>query len=173
MFCSLYKWFISQASDSGKPISGLVKRHVRHCTSCREYARFCYSLKGRFAQNKAELLMGFDREIDKKILSALDKKPVSPPVPARKPIFIPAAAAALVIAVIAISIILLRAPQSDRMAPLNQLASFEVPPSSFESMLTNLEAPMDEELSTLKQTLKSTGEYLISCLDFKIGQNKE
>lgn len=170
MFCSLHKWLISQASDSGKPIPGVVKRHIRRCASCREFDRFCDSLKERFDQGKPDLLMGFDKEIDQKIIAALDKKPVSLPSPARKPIFIPATAAAFVIIVIAISIILLREPQSDRMTPLNRLAALEVPQASLESMLTNLESPMDEELNSLKQTMKSTGEYIISCLDFKIGE---
>jgi len=173
MFCSLYKWQISQALDSGKPIARLVKHHIRRCASCREFARFCESLRERLDHDKLDLIKSFNKRVDEKIISSLDKKPEPRTVPPRKAILVPVAATALLIIAIALGIILLKVPQSNEMRPLTRLPAFDIPEASLESVLVRIESPMDEEIYNLKHTVKSTGEYLISCLDFKIGEEKE
>jgi hypothetical protein len=173
MFCSLYKWHISQALDSEKPIAGLVKRHIRRCASCREFARFCKSLREKLDQDKLDLIKSFNKRVDKKIISSLDKKPEPRTVPPRKAILVPVAATALLIITVALGIIFLKVPRSNEMRSLTRLPSFNIPEAPLESMLVKIESPMDEEIYNLKQTVKSTGEYLISCLDFKIGERKE
>ena len=173
MFCPLYKWHISQALDSGKPIAGLVKRHIRRCASCREFAHFCESLRQRLDHDKLDLIKSFNKRVDEKIIASLDKKPEPRTVPHRKAILVPVVTATLLIMAVALGIILLKTPQSNEIRPLTRLPAFNIPEAPLESVLAKIESPMDEEINNLKQTVKSTGEYLISCLDFNIGEETE
>ena len=82
MFCSIYKWFISQALESRKPVTNLVRRHLRSCASCREFAVFSDSLGERSAQDISEILKGYDDTLDKQILLKLSKSPEQEESPA-------------------------------------------------------------------------------------------
>lgn len=173
MFCSFYKWHISQVLNSGKPIAGLAKRHLRRCASCREFARFCESLRERLDHDRLDLIESFNKGVDEKIISSLDKKLEPRTAPSRKAVLVPVAATTLVIIAAILGIILLKAPRSNETRPLTRLPAFDIPQASLDSVLAKIESPMDEEIYHLKQTAKSTGEYLISCLDFKIGEETE
>ena len=72
MFCSIYKWYISRALDSGKPPSGPVGRHIRRCASCREFARFSESLENRCVKDVPGFLDSYNKELNEKIVSQVD-----------------------------------------------------------------------------------------------------
>jgi len=169
MFCTLYKWLISQAVDSGKPVSGLVRRHLRGCAACREYAQFSQSINQRSAQDIGDILKAHDGALDEKIISGLSKAPESRTPSARKPVLIPAVAAASALFIIAISIILLTIPKSSPFDPLKAIYEFDISQASLEKKIETIESPLEEEFQGLKQSLNSTAKFLISCLEQGIG----
>ena len=173
MFCSIYKWKISQAMDSGKPTSGTVQRHMNKCDSCREYAELCTSLKPKFTQDKQTILEEFDASLNKKIMSAIPEKQGLGSVWGRKaPALIPSLAAAFAVLVISISIIFLALPRSKHVPSLGQISTL-VSAASPEDILSKVESPLEKEYTELKRTLESTSKFLISSFDLRIGQQAE
>jgi hypothetical protein len=168
MFCSIHKWFISRALDSGKQIPGPVDRHLRRCTSCQEFVQFCESLKHRCVQDKPDFLKIQNESLKEKILSSLDEAPTRS-VSARKPLLVPILAAASLLLVISISIIWLTAPDSSQLLPVNQLFESNLAQTSIEDTLIKIESPLEEEIVELRETMKSTTEFLLACLDPNIG----
>jgi hypothetical protein len=180
MFCTIYKWLISQAADSGKPISGFVKSHTHKCESCREFAQICESLTPKFAQDKHAILEKTDGELKKKILSAVLKEKASQSghqeIPrkysVRKPAFVASLAAAVLVIAISLSIIFIVIPHSRRTTSFGQPSEL-VSAASPEVLLVKAESPLEKEYLELKKTFNSTTEYLRSVLDFQIGEKIE
>ena len=177
MFCSIYKWKISQAMDSGKPTSGKVQKHMTKCDSCREYAELCTSLKPKFTKDKQSILQDFDNSLNKRIMASIPERPERTPEPGhktrplwpsvRRPALIPSLAAALAVLVISIGIlfILPRSKQTPSMGQISTLISAASP----EDLLSKVESPLEKEYTELKRTLESTSKFLISSFDFRIG----
>jgi len=170
MFCSIYKWLISQALDSGKPAKSLIRRHLRRCASCREFALFSESLDERSAQDIREILKGYDEALDKKIFLKLSKSPEQKESRSRKPVLIPAVAAASAVLVITISIIWLTAPKSSQPNLLKSIYEIDINQTSLEKRIVNIESPLEEEIKGLRETLNSTAKFLVSCLEQGIGE---
>ena len=173
MFCSIYKWYISLALDSGKPLGGLAGRHIRRCASCREFARFSESLENRCVKDVPGFLDSYNEELDKKIISSLAAQPSPKSPPRRKPALVPVLAAASALLIISIGIVWLVLPSSNKITPLNQLSQLGISRTSFENALVKIDSPFEEELVELKQTLKSTADFLLSRVDIKIGEREE
>ena len=55
MLCFIYKWNISRALDTGKPLSRLTKRHLAGCESCREFSRLGEEMGRRLTDDAASL----------------------------------------------------------------------------------------------------------------------
>lgn len=170
MFCSLYKWFISRAVDSGKPVSGFVGRHLRGCAACREFAEFSESIIQRSVQDTADILKGHDGALDEKIISRLSKSPEPKEESTRKPVFYPAAAAVSAVLIIAIIIILLTTPESRSLDPLRAIYEFDINQASLEKKIVAIESPLEEEINGLREALNSTAKFLVSCLEQGIGE---
>ncbi len=170
MFCSIYKWLISQALESGKPAASLVRRHLRRCASCREFALFSDSLEKRSAQDLNEVLKGYDEALDKKILLKLSKSPEQEESRSRKPVLIPSVAAAAALLVLTISIIWLTAPKSSQPNLLESIYEFDINQTSLENKIVSIESPLVEEIKGLRETLNSTAKFLVSCLEQGIGE---
>jgi len=178
MFCSIYKWKISQAMDSGKTISGKVHRHMQRCGSCRKYAEFCTSLKPRLIQDKRPILEGFDETLNKKIMSSIPeilgresevaRKASRQKFPFHRPAVIPSLAAAVVVLAVSISIIFFALPRSKQKPALDQISTL-LSAASPEDVLSRVESPLEKEYTELKRTLESTSKYLISSFDVRIG----
>lgn len=177
MFCSVHKWKISRAMDSGKPISGNVQKHLSKCDSCREFAELCISLKSKFTKDKRAILQGFDEGLNKKIMASIPERPEMTPElgrraraskkPLRSPVLIPSLAAALTVLVISISLIFVL-PHSKQAQSLGQISTL-ISAASPENMLSKVESPLEKEYTELKRAFESTSKYLISSLDFRIG----
>jgi hypothetical protein len=180
MFCTVYKWLISQAADSGKPVSGFVKNHIHRCDSCREFAQLCESLKPKFAQDKQAILKNYDEALSKKIISALPKEraPISSrqrsagKLLARKPVLIPSLAAAFLVVVISIGVIFIAVHRSRDMGSFGHPSEW-VSAASPEVLLVKAESPLETEYQELKKNLDATTKFLRSYLDFHIGPQTE
>jgi hypothetical protein len=179
MFCSVYKWRVSQALDSGKSISGFLQKHLQRCDSCREYAEFCTSLKPEFAEYKKAILEDFNEGVNKKIMAAIpdksewrsgqDRKVSAHKFTLRRTAFIPSLAAALAVLAVSISIVFFALPRAKQTPPIGQISAL-ISAASPEDVLSKVESPLEKEYTELKRTFESTSKYLISSLDFRIGQ---
>lgn len=179
MFCSIYKWKISQAMDSGKTISHTVHKHMQRCDSCREYAEFCTSLKPRFTQDKKSIFGDLDRALNEKILSSIPDVLRPAPEPGRRtsgqkfslrrPALIPSFAAALTVLAAVIGILFLVLPRTEQTPALGQISAY-VSAASPEEVLSRVESPLEKEYAELKRTFESTGRYLIQSFEFRLGQ---
>ncbi len=176
MFCTVYKWLISQAADSEKPISGFVKNHTHRCDSCREFAQLCESLKPKLEKDKHAILKKADKALNKKIISALSKEkaPLSArqgtvrTYLARKPALIPSLVAVCLVIAISLSIIFIVIPHSRDRSSFGRPSEL-VSAASPRALLVKAESPLEKEYLGLKKTFNTTTEYLRSVLDFHIG----
>jgi hypothetical protein len=179
MFCSIYKWKISQAMDSGKTISRKVHAHMQRCDSCREYAELCTSLKPRSIQDKRSILEKFDKSLNEKIMSSIPEIPERETdasrkasrqiFPFRRPTLVPSLAVALTVLAVAVGIIFLALPSTKQVPVLEQISAL-VSAASPEDVLSRVENPLEKEYTGLKQTFESTGKYLIQSFEFRLGQ---
>jgi hypothetical protein len=176
MFCTVYKWLISQAADSGKPVAGFVKNHTQRCDSCREFAQLCETLKAKFAQDKHAILKNSDGALSKKIISALPRERapisgrqrISRKSLARKRVLVPSLAAAFLVVAISVSIMFIAVHRSRDMGPFGHPSEL-VSAASPEVLLVKAESPLETEYQELKKTLDTTTKFLRSYLDFHIG----
>lgn len=180
MFCTAYKWLISQAADSGKPVSGFVKNHIHRCDSCREFAQICESLKPKLVKDKQAIIKNTDEALNKKIISALPKENASlsgrqgtvRTYLSRKPALVPSLAAACVVIAISLSIIFIVIPLSRDTSSFGRPSEL-VSAASPRVLLVKAESPLEKEYLELKKTFNATTEYLRSVLDFHIGKQTE
>ena len=180
MFCTVYKWLISQAADSDKPVAGFVKNHTHRCDSCREFAQLCESLKPKFEQDKHAILKNYGESLSKKIISALPKERtsesgrqrISRKYPVRRPVLVTSLAAAFLVVAVSISILFIAVPRSRDTGSFgrpSELASAASP----EVLLAKAKSPLETEYQELKKSLDTTTKFLRSHLDFRIGPQTE
>lgn len=176
MFCFIYKWMISRAMDSGQEPYRAVKRHITHCGNCREFARVSDSLASSLARDATGFLQKnldkFD-SLNMRIMTAIDLK--SPP--RIKPRFnfrlLPTLATSVLILVITITIGLQFIPSTDpkpgevSSTTLNQPGT-EIVNNSLK-IIEKVESPIESELNSLKDSINSAADFLVSCMDIKIG----
>jgi hypothetical protein len=173
MFCSIYKWFISQAKDSGKPIAASVNRHIQRCASCHEFVNLHESLIATNFKDLSCLPDEKESALVTKIISALDRNGEPGKAPTRRPVLIPVFVSSLVLMAVAIGLYFLTLPRPSSAHLLNSLSEIDNTISSFEERLEKINSPLDAEYADLKQTMKSTTEFFAFYLDVKIGQDTE
>jgi hypothetical protein len=180
MFCAIYKWLISQAVNSGKPLSRRLLHHTHRCDSCHEFAQICGLLKIKFAQDKQAILDNHDRAADQKLISSLSEELASIPghqaeprkSKAKRPALVPVFAAAFLVLAVSVSIIFLAVPSSEKAKSLGRISEL-VSAASPEDLLGQFETPLEREYQELKQTLGSTTKFLLSSFNYHIGQQAE
>ena len=150
MFCSIYKWFISQALDSGKNVSKSVNRHLHHCSSCREFAAFCGELKERTDKEKSYFLERKEAALNKKIISALAKDTAPKKIPSRKPLLRPVLAAASLALIIFSGIFIFNTTTRDNAVPSESLFSLSSVDVPVDNVLMKIDSPLQNELLSLK-----------------------
>jgi len=177
MFCFLYKWMISRASDLGKKLPGPVGRHISRCRDCRDFARFSRSLPGRFARDLPGFFQESKQFLEEKIIAGLGAQPVRGLPRKRRLLPVPALslAAALVILVVSAGIIFKIIPSAAPgpvetgekiIGSISESSFAEIP---FKGMVGRMESSVEAEMRGLEKSVKSAAQHLASCLDFKIG----
>jgi hypothetical protein len=68
-----------------------------------------------------------------------------------------------------IGIYFIARPVPEKTPPIGQISSL-ISAASPEDMLSKMESPLEKEYTELKRAFESTGKYLISSLDFRLGQ---
>ena len=177
MKCSIHRWNISRALDSGEPLDSLTKHHLVHCEACREFSRLAEEMGRRLADDASSLLGDEKPALNVRVKKALDE----PGRPASTPAFFrpkllrlrPVLAAAALLAVVGLSLILMVRSRPAGMPPLDPLLQLEAGRASLVSALQKAESPYQEEITDLKKTLKSTADYLTSRFDTSLGGNSQ
>ncbi len=71
MFCSVHKWFISGSLDTGSSLPALVRRHVDHCRSSKDFAAGAHALGDRLTAQGQQLLTQPRRQLEERITAEL------------------------------------------------------------------------------------------------------
>lgn len=171
MFCSIYKWKVSRAMDSSKPLSAPVKHHLRRCTSCREFARLSDELERRLTEDAAALLESADASLGKRVMSSLDVRgrAESPARPTRLPLR-PVLAMAASLTIVALSILWFTTSRSPKMPSLGPLFEFDAPRAYVANAMQKAESPYEKEIQEWKQAFKSTAAFLQARLEIGLGE---
>lgn len=178
MFCFIYRWMISQALDSGKDLAGVVTRHSQHCSACGDFYRLSQSLNHKLVREASGFLGESNDTLNEKIISALGTRSAPRLTKRRIRLPIPALAAALVVLAVTVGILLQTIPVNVNTSrtnknPLNALTEFDIANISLKEIIGRVESPIESEMLYLKQSITSASEFLISCLDIKIGETVE
>ena len=172
MKCSIHRWNISRAFDSGEPLGSLTKLHLVHCEACREFSRLAEEIGRRLTEDAASLTREERPGLSEKVRRVIDEKKQAPSPSLSRPKrfrMSPVLAAAVAFAVVGVSLIWLVRLRPARMPQLDPLFRLENPRASLVSALQRAESPYQEEIQELKKTLKSTADYLAARFDIGLG----
>ena len=178
MFCILYKWMISRGLDTGKGLTRSVSNHIRGCAACREFAHTAEALASRLVKEAPPFLTEEYPALEERIISALDAPEEPLPVRGRQRwsfnfFPVPALAmAGLVILAVTIGIIMYSGstPSTGPIGnPMDELVAAPLVKNPLQ-LMEKVESPIEKEMKLLGQSVKSATDFLISNLDFDIGQ---
>lgn len=169
MFCSVYKWKISRALDSGKPLSGRVRRHLDLCSSCREFKRLSEEAGRRLSEDAVALLERAEASLGQRIIASLDIRTELPPSQKSR-LFRPALATASALAMLSIGLIWLATSRSHKTSALDSLFAFDEPRVYLETALQKAESPYQQEILELEQVIKSATDFFKASLDTGLGK---
>lgn len=179
MLCTLSRWLISRAEDTGKALPRFAGRHVRRCPACGEFARTAATLSSRLRSERSSWLAGVPD-------FAVDRGPVGTPGPAAKagaheprrswlslrPLPVAAAAAAVVVAgALLLFQVVLKEPAptaEERAAAMAALKTITSAPQELQGFLGAAESPLDKERRILEKSVSSAVEYLQARLNIRI-----
>lgn len=171
MFCFIYKWMVSRSHDTGKPLSGAAARHINRCGECRVFAQSVESLGGGLRRDARVFLREDRAALEDKVLSALISEPKSTPVPRRRFMPLPAFAAAALVVLVSAAVFF-RVIPLDAPAP-QPLLSIDMPAvvdstDVLKEIAGKVESPIETEMRSLEQSVKSAARTLLDGLDPKI-----
>jgi hypothetical protein len=172
MLCSIYKQKISRAMDSGKSLSGLAKRHLRRCESCRKFVRISEELGQRLTEDAAALLQGADASPGERVMISLGTRAKSPSLPKCRRLR-PVLAAAASVTVVSVSVVWLITFRPNKMPPLDTVFEFGTPGTYLEKAWQKAESPYAAEIRELKQAFKSKADAIQACLDVNLGEKTD
>ena len=172
MLCFIYKWNISRAFDSGKPLGRLTNRHLAGCETCREFSRLGEEMGRRLTEGAASLTRDVRPGLGERVRRALEGPGKAPSFSRPKRLQLrPVLAAAFAIAIVGVSIIWMVRSRPSRMPQLDPLFRLKTQRAYLMSALQKAESPYQQEILELKKTLKSTADYLAARFDIGLGPN--
>lgn len=178
MRCTISRWMISRAEDTGKKLPGPVERHLRRCGACGEFARTATTLSSRLRTGRSAWLAevpDFAVEIGPKPAPRPEGEAGTHAARrswlALRPL--PVAAAALVFAAGALVLfqLVLKEPAptaEDRASAMAALRAITSAPAEFQGVVGQAESPLDKERRVLENSFSSAVEYLQARLNIRI-----
>lgn len=176
MKCSIHRWNISRALDSGEPLGNLTKLHLVHCEACREFCRLSEEMRRRLADDAASLLRDERPALNDRVrrdLDELGRLASTPPFPRPKLLQLRPIFAAAVLVAAGAGLIWMVSSRPAGMPRLDPLFSLETQRVHLVSALQRAESPYEEEISELRKTLQSTADYLAARFVTGLGGDKE
>ena len=173
MMCSNYKRKISQCLDSEKSLPNKILSHLTQCQSCKQFYQDSQSLNEKLSSEGKTLLKDDHKDLNQRLITAFkdQSKPVKPKVNRR--LFVPAFASAIVVLIIGLGVIFqfipIGSPSSDS-SPLNVVSQLNLKGEAWSVYVKNLESPLQSEAKGLRESVQSASDFLLACLDYKIGQ---
>jgi len=163
---------VSRSHDRGKPLSVIAARHVADCGECRSFARSTESLSAALRAGSRELPWKSKNALNEKIISALAKERVERArIPRRRFMPVPAFAAVMLVVLVTAAVLF-------RVIPVNTPGPGNTPgiglsgvidtTNVLQGIAVKVESPIESELRSLEQSVKSAAQSLLSGLDPKI-----
>lgn len=180
MLCKIYRWKVSGAIDSGKPMPDAVKRHLLRCDSCREFAAAAEDV-GRRLSRDAEILTGpGDRALADRIKASLGDRieaPESRPVVSFRPKptlrlrpVLTAAVALIIVGASVLYVVTSRPRPTPDFAPPFQI---EKPGVYLVAAVQKVNSPYEKEMQLWKETLGSAAKTIEASFDIGLGEGKK
>jgi hypothetical protein len=173
MPCSIYRRRISRSLDSGRPLSGRLKRHLLRCASCREFAGQSQEIGRLLARQAAGLLRSSVPALEDRIRRRLGETASTPvPTPRKRFRLSPALAAAGPLGLVALIILGVVSSRPGKMPPLDPPLRLESPSAYLETAFRRAESPYEEELRALKGVWSAATKSLQASLEVDLGDRK-
>ena len=166
MFCWLYRLRISNALDSaGGPSTG-TRRHIRRCTTCREFHRSCLSLGEGLRREVPIQNDQLSMRLGKRVMAAVsDQSAETYKLPAN---WRPVVAAASIAVAVLVGALFLAPPQTEPPAPgpgrvteIPSLTRYEIPTAAWAGLV---ERPLAGEVKNLADDTESAVRFLVACV---------
>lgn len=169
---------ISHASDVGKKLSGLTKKHIRVCTSCNQFYETCQSLAEDLKREVA--IVTHERvceALSGRVLAAVKRRRGKTYIVRVK--LWPIATAASIGLIVLTSFLFLAGRHDDRTVsisidpntpqrPLPNLASWSLP----QAWPQLIEKPLTGEAKNLVDDAESAVRFLLTCLSMNLPATK-
>jgi hypothetical protein len=188
VLCKIYRWKVSGAIDSGKPMSDAVKRHLLRCASCREFAAAAEDVGRRLSRDAGVLMAASDQAFAESIKASLgsaqlqgdprvspgraavEPKPRSRRKTGFRPSPILATAAALV--VVGAGVLWVSKSRPKTAPDLTPPFQIEQPGKYLVAAAERVNSPYAKEMRLWKETLGGAAEKLKQSFDLGLGETQ-
>ncbi len=182
MLCTISRWMISRAEDTGKKVPPVVERHIARCGACGVYARSSASLASRLTEERSAWLakvpdfsVGLARDLEASRLNPRTAE-AGRPRPRRllfglRPLPVAATLLVIVAAALVLSQVVRKdSPLSprDRASARAAIKSLTSAPEELQGAIGGAESSLEREGRILGQSVSSAVEYLQARLNIKI-----
>jgi len=166
MFCWFYKLMISNAVDGAGGLSVAARRHIRRCTTCREFHQTCLSLGEGLRREVPIRNDQLSTRLGKRVMAVIsDQSAETYKLPANwRPVI---AAASIAVAVL-VGALFLAPPQTEPPAPeprrvteIPSLTRYEIPTAAWAGLV---ERPLAGEVKNLADDTESAVRFLVACV---------
>lgn len=175
MFCWYFRLAISQAADSGKPLSSMTQNHLNRCPHCRQFYHLCQSLGDDLARQAAALSRDIPATLTDRILrNVAGNKIQSSSMGIR---FRPLAVAACVALVsLACVFFLVKGHHNNRRDEINETAAILRSFVALEQsprLAALVEEPLVGELQNIIDDTESAARFLWTCAAADVTHTQE
>jgi len=121
-----------------------------------------------------ELLRENQSDLNQRLISAFKHQRTPVKSKANRRLFIPVFASAVVLLFVAFGVIFQLIPTSSSPSDggsLNVVSQINFKGEVWSDYFNNLESPFQSEVNGLRESVESASEFLMACLDFKIGNS--
>jgi len=178
MWCSLSRWMISRAEDTGKKLPAIAERHVGRCGVCAGFARSSASLSSRLRMERSAWLAkapDFAVELGPKA-ARVPASEAAARTPRRswlslRPLPVAAAALVLLAGALVLSQLVLKTPAptaEERASALAALRTITAAPQGLQGVIEEAGSPLERERLILEKSVSSAVEYLQARLNIRI-----
>ena len=182
MLCTISRWMISRAEDTGKPLPRIVERHLRRCGVCGDQARSSASLASRLRGERSALLAevpefpaGLESDGEQPEMGSRAADTARPGSRRSWLALRPLPVAASLIVLAAAGLVLFRviprgtAPSAeDRIAARAAIRTLTSAPEGLQGVFGEAESSLDKERRILERSIASAVDYLQARLNIKV-----